>query len=60
MASMVTTAPTANTVMTQPTLVGSQSARPGMGMPNGIPTAVADTAIMEPARKQNMRALTML
>ena len=60
MATTVITLPTRNTVMIQPILVGSQSSRPGIGILNGRPTAVAATVIMAPARKQNITAFTML
>ena len=39
---------------------GSQSVNFANGILNGMPIAVAETAIMEPAKKQNMRALTRL
>ncbi len=60
MASSVTAAPTASTVTTHPTVFGYRSLSPGIAMSNGIPTAVAATEIIAPARKQNMRAFTML
>ena len=41
-------------------LVEYRSLKVGMGMLNGSPIAVAATDIIAPARKQNMRALTML
>ncbi|MBA7579380.1 hypothetical protein ES708_21250 [subsurface metagenome] len=58
-ARLVTTAPTMNTTTIQLMLLGYISLNPGIGIPNGSPTAVADTAIIAPARKQNMRALTI-
>ena len=59
-ASAVTAAPTRNTTSTQPTELGYQSCSFGIAIPSGRPTAVAATEIMLPARKQNIRALTML
>src|SRR5699024_4039300 len=60
MATTVITDPTTKTVMIHPKLVGNQSPSVGIAIPNGSPTAVADTAIIAPARKQNIRALTTL
>lgn len=60
MATTVVTAPTIRTMTIQETLLGSQSLSSAMGKLKGMPTAVAETAIMEPARKQNIRALTRL
>src|SRR5699024_5862768 len=54
------TIPTRKTVTIHPKLVGNQSPSVGIAIPNGSPTAVADTAIIAPARKQNIRALTTL
>ena len=51
------TAPTANTTIIQPTLFGSQSDKPSIVILNGIPTAVAETEIIAPARKQNIKPL---
>ena len=60
MAMTVITAPTPSTVNTHPRLFGNISVSEGIAMPKGIPTAVAATATMAPARKQNIKALTML
>src|SRR5690554_6739659 len=60
MATTVVMAPTTKTVITHPQLLGKISVREGMAKSNGIPTAVAETAIMAPARKQNKPALTKL
>ncbi len=59
-ASSVTAEPTTSTVTTHPTVFGYRSLSPGIAMSKGIPTAVAATDIIAPARKQNMRAFTML
>ena len=48
------------TATIQPMLFGSQSPSEGMASPKGMPTAVAETAIIEPAKKQNISALTTL
>src|SRR5699024_7460382 len=60
MATTVITDPTAKTVIIHPKLVGIQSPSVGMAISNGSPTAVAETAIMAPAKKQNIRAFTTL
>ena len=41
-------------------LLGYRSFSPGMGNLNQTPTAVADTVIMAPARKQNITPLARL
>ncbi len=60
MATTVVMIPIKNTAITQPTLLGYMSFNDGMIILKGMPTAVADTAIMEPAKKQNNPAFTRL
>src|SRR5690606_20474167 len=58
MANIVIIAPTMKTVITHPALDGYISFKVGISTLKGMPTAVAETATIAPARKQNMRALT--
>ena len=60
MATSVITPPINRTVRTQPGVLGNQSDRVGISRSKGIPTAVAETAIIDPARKQNIKELTRL
>ena len=53
-------APTPSTARTQPILLGSVSVSSGIGKSNHTPTAVAETVIIAPARKQNMTPLAKL
>ena len=57
---MAMTAPTPSTMSTKLVLLGIQSPSEGIGMSKGMPTAVADTVIMAPARKQNRMPLARL
>jgi len=59
-ATIATSMPTASTTTTHPTLFGSLSSRLGIGKSTQTPTAVADTVIIEPARKQNITPLARL
>ena len=54
------TAPIRITMITHVTPLGMVSVNLGMGISNGIPTAVADTVIIDPAKKQNKIPLAKL
>src|SRR5690606_2735096 len=58
MATTVVIAPIPNTVIPQPILFGYTAVSEGISRLKGIPAAVAETAIIEPAKKQNSAAFT--
>ena len=59
-ATTAMTLPTAATARIQPRLFGRVSSNLGIGNSNHTPTAVAETVIIAPAKKQNMMPLARL